>query len=86
MISWRCKKVNEYQLTFTLASFLWDLVENHAVGRTDDEQGQPVERDHVEQVVGQLVHGRREKVEGDALLEPTKLRMLLDVENYTLQR
>ena len=67
-----------------MPGFLGDLAEDEAVGGGDDEQGQAVESDDVEEVVGQLVHWGREEVESHALREPPVCGVALHVEYHAL--
>ena len=60
------------------------MAEDERVGRGDDHQGQGVQRDHVEEVVGQLVLGTGEEVEGDALAEPAVVGVAFHVEDHAL--
>ena len=69
-----------------MPGFLGDLAEDEAVGGGDDEQRQAIESDDVEEVVGQLMHGGREEVEGHALCEPPVCRVAFHVEYHALYK
>ena len=72
-------------LTFALLRLLGHLPQDQGVGDDDDEKRKSIHRDQVEQVVRKLVRRRREEVEGHALSEPWEVRVVLHVENHTLQ-
>ena len=76
---------NQRSLTFTLAILLRHLAHDERVGDDDDDEGETVHSDHVEQVVGQLVGRRREKVKRHTLSEPLVMGVVLHVKDDALE-
>ena len=72
-------------LTFALLRLLGHFPQNQGVGDDDDKKGKSVHGDQVEEVVRKLVRRRGEEVEGHALSEPRERRVVLHVENHTLE-
>lgn len=56
------------------------------IGDDDNEQGDEIHRQYAEQIVGDLLSGRREKTERYALIERWVFRMGGDVENNALKQ
>ena len=72
-------------LTFALLRLLGHLPQDQGVGDDDDKKRKSIHGDQVEEVVRKLVRRRREEVEGHALSEPREPRVVLHVENHTLE-